>query len=221
MKPVDRLSKLETAVNALTLRERLMLFAGALIVAGGLWEALLAGPLEAREAQASSEVSATQQRLEQLDQSMELAAHGIGDGMSGQSERLETLRRSVAEAEETIRLFTSDLVGPAEMRHVLERLIAEQQGLTLIRASNLDVEPLIERDAADAGAPEEPMLYRHGLRLEVEGRYLDALAYLEAVEQLPWRLYWGNLSLVSREYPLNRIVIELYTLSLDEEWIGV
>jgi len=65
------------------------------------------------------------------------------------------------------------------------------------------------------------MLFRHGLRLELEGSYLDFLDYLDAVERLPWQLYWGTLSLNTQEYPRNEISIEIFTLSLDEDWIGV
>jgi MSHA biogenesis protein MshJ len=47
------------------------------------------------------------------------------------------------------------------------------------------------------------------------------LHYLEAVERLPWHLYWTRLDFSVDEYPSNDVVIELTTLSLDEEWIGV
>jgi MSHA biogenesis protein MshJ len=62
--------------------------------------------------------------------------------------------------------------------------------------------------------------YRHGLEIEVEGSYAACLEYLNAIESLPWRLYWQVLELDVIDYPLNRIRIEVGTLSLDEEWIG-
>ena len=217
----DRLRKLQVAVDALTLRERLMLFVGVLVVISGLWEALLARPLEAEEARVSQQLAAGAERLEQLDQAMALAAQGIGDGMGGHVARRQALLSQIAENEETVRVFTSDLVDPAQMRHVLEELIDRQQGLTLIRASNLEVVPLIESADAESGESDEPMLFRHGLRLELEGSYLDFLDYLDAVERLPWQLYWGTLSLNTQEYPRNEISIEIFTLSLDEDWIGV
>lgn len=220
MKPGDRIRKLQVAVDALTLRERLMLFIGVLVVAGGLWEALLARPLEAREAVLSGQITTAQQRLTQIDQAMTLAAQGIGDGMPAYLERLRILEQQVAETEETVRVFTTDLVTPMQMRSVLEELIERQQGLELVRASNLSVRPLVERDET-AGESDEPMLYRHGLRLELEGSYLDCLDYLAAVERLPWKLYWGSLSLSMEFYPDNAISIEIFTLSLDQEWIGV
>ena len=220
MKLGERLRKLQVSVDALTLRERLMLFVGVLVVAGGLWEALLAGPLEAREIVASGQIEAASNRLEQLDQAMILAAQGIGDGMPAHLERMRFLEQQVEATEETVRVFTSDLVNPTEMRSVLEELIDRQQGLRLVRASNFEVRPLIERDES-ADESDGPMLYRHGLQLELEGSYLDCLEYLDAVERLPWQLYWGALNLSAQDYPNNAITIEIFTLSLDQEWIGV
>lgn len=220
MKAADRIKKLQVSVDALTLRERLMLFVGVLVVAGGLWEALLARPLEAREVMLSGQISSAQDRLTAIDQAMTLAAQGIGDGMPAQLERIRLLEQQVQATEETVRVFTSDLVGPTQMRTVLEELIDRQQGLRLVRASNLDVRPLIEQDES-ASEPVDAMLYRHGLKLELEGSYLDCLEYLAAVERLPWQLYWGSLSLNTENYPTNSITIEIFTLSLDQEWIGV
>ena len=75
--------------------------------------------------------------------------------------------------------------------------------------------------AAAAAGDDRPMLYRHGLVLELEGSYLDCLAYLAEVERLPWHIFWGSLELETEQHPRNRITLELYTLSLEEEWIGV
>ncbi|HUF74421.1 MAG TPA: hypothetical protein VMR74_16175 [Gammaproteobacteria bacterium] len=221
MKTAERLGKLGASIDALSLRERLMLFVGALVVIGGLWEALLAGPLEARELAASRQIATARDRLTQLDQAMELAARGIGDGMPAHLERRRTLEAQIAASEQTVRVFTSDLVDPAQMRQVLEALIERQKGLTLVRAVNLEVRPLIERAEPDTTGSNEAMLYRHGLTLELEGSFLDCLEYLEAVERLPWKLYWGALRLEALDYPTNAIRVDIFTLSLDEEWIGV
>jgi len=219
----ERLIALMQSVDNLTLRERAFVFVAALAIIGGAWEAFLAGPLSAREAAARAQIEAARQRLTQLDSALELAAQGIGDGMSGHLTRVTDLRRQLETGEETIRVFTSDLIDPTRMRLVLEDLLKRQRGLTLIRAANLEVQPLIETDpATDGPVPEDaPMLYRHGFVLEVEGAYLDCLAYLADVEQLPWQLFWHNLRLDSSDHPRSRVVIELYTLSLEEEWIGV
>lgn len=219
----QKITSLMQAIDALTLRERFFVLAAALIVTIGAWEAFLAGPLQAREEVAIRKINATSLRLAQMDQTMALAAEGIGGGMSNNFNRLTALRRQVLEGEESVRVFTSDLIDPAQMRHVLEDLIGQQRGLELISASNLEVRPVIEPDPAEgeASSDSESMLFRHGFVIEVEGSYLDCLAYLEAVERMPWQLYWGRLNLRTLEHPLTRVTIELHTLSLEEDWIGV
>jgi MSHA biogenesis protein MshJ len=114
------------------------------------------------------------------------------------------------------------------MRSVLEQLLSRQAGLKLVSAVNraavpvvADEEPAPGETPAEKPTSDAPRLYRHSLVLELEGNYLDCLRYIESVERLPWHIYWSRLELETDEYPTNRIVLELTTLSLDEEWIGV
>ena len=86
----------------------------------------------------------------------------------------------------------------------------------------LEDETTPEESQGEATAPSDaPKLYRHSFVLTLRGNYLDCLRYLEDVERLPWHIYWSRLELSTDEYPVNDIVIEVATLSLDEEWIGV
>jgi MSHA biogenesis protein MshJ len=218
-----RLQKMQQSVDRLSLRERLFLLAVSLVVLGGLWEGLLAAPLEARERAATARITLLKTNLDRLNESISVTAGGMSEGMPHQLDRLGALRARVAEGDDAMRVYTSDLIDPKQMRVVLEELLRRQSGLTLLKATNLEVRPLFEEAApADGAAPvNAPKLYRHTLVLTLRGRYLDCLEYLEAVEQLPWHLYWARLEFTIDEYPLNTVVLELHTLSLEEEWIGV
>ena len=224
----ERIEKIRQSVDRLSLRERLFLFAAALFVVGGLWEAVLAAPLTAREQIANGKVTSLEERLRVLDASLMATAAGMSEGVPEQLERLRALRARVAASDEEMRIFTTDLVDPAEMRSVLEELLRRHAGLTLVSAVNRAAElVLVDEEPAPGEAPPEkpssdaPRLYRHSLVLELTGSYLDCLRYVESVERLPWHIYWSRLEVEADEYPMNRIVIELTTLSLDEEWIGV
>jgi MSHA biogenesis protein MshJ len=228
---MQRLTTLVQSVDRLSLRERLFLFAAGLFVVGGMWEAVLASPLAARERLATGKVSVLQERLIELDAALNAAATGLGEGFPDQLERLRALRESVRAREDELRIFTTDLVDPSEMRIVLEELLRRQTALTLLSAVNHPAQRVLadddestaaatpETQAADAS--DAPKLYRHSFVLTLRGNYLDCLRYLEDVERLPWHIYWSRLEVQTDEYPVNDIVIELETLSLDEEWIGV
>ncbi len=214
---------LET-IDALSLRERLFVFAAVLMVMGGVWEATLAGPLAARKDIARNQIAAAAERLAQLDETIVITASGMDGGLTNeQVDRVQALRQQVTAQDETVRVFTTDLIDPGQMRFVIEDLIQQHAGLELVRASNIPVESLIDDKADDAASRTAPgsELYRHGLAIELEGNYLSLLKYLNAIERLPWRIYWGRLDLKTLDYPTIQILIELHTLSLDAEWIGV
>jgi MSHA biogenesis protein MshJ len=98
------------------------------------------------------------------------------------------------------------------------------------------VTPLIQPAAQQAGAADAAATdaesqtaaesagggpYVHTVELVIDGQYLDILDYLRALEALPWRFNWKVLELATRRYPLNRVTIQLTTLSMDKDWIGV
>lgn len=222
MSPRERLAALLKHIDALTFRERLFVCAAMLMVLGAIWEGLLNGPLETRSIAAQDNIAAAAERLGQLDEAITIAAAGLGGTVDGRIEMIQSLREAVATREEELLVFTSDLVDPTQMRLVVEDLIKRQSGLELVRTHNIPATPLLEVAESDNGeVSDEPNLYLHGLVLELEGSYLELLAYLEAIEQLPWRIFFGQLNLETLEHPRLMISIELNTLSLEEEWLGV
>lgn len=222
MSPRERIDVVMESVDALSVRERIFVFAGMLMVVGAIWEGLLNAPLEARTVAAQNKISATAERLDQLDEAIAVAAAGLGGGVNDRVEMLQSLREAVASREEELRIFTSDLVDPVQMRLVVEDLIKGQSGLQLVRTQNIPATPLLEAsDDVPAEEAFEPNLYLHGILIELEGSYLELLAYLHSIEELPWRIFFGRLNLETIEHPRLKISIELNTLSLEEEWLGV
>jgi len=205
-------------IDELSIRERLLVLLAAAFLLVASWEALLAAPLQAREQQANTQVASLSQRLAALDEAMNVTAAGLDSSMPEKLQRLQALRGRLDQANNSFRIFTSDLVDPGQMRFVLEDLIARQGALRVRSIKSLEPDLLFPQDVTDT---EAPRLYRQGLTLELEGAYLDCLNYLQALELLPWRIYWAHIELEAQAYPLNRIAIEVHTLSLEKEWIGV
>jgi len=65
------------------------------------------------------------------------------------------------------------------------------------------------------------LLYRQGMELVLSGGYLDMLDYIAQVEQLPWKIYWEHLDLKVEEHPRVRLVVSVYTLSMDKDWLSI
>lgn len=190
-----------------------------MVLAGGIagivlaWYAMFAEPAINARQQVAAELSTTQARLADLQ--LRVAQQGQqADGDPRQ--RLEDLRRRTESVEGMIQNYAAELISPTEMARLLERVLERRPVLELRRLRNLGAQDMLPEDS-----PGQNRLYRHGLELDLEGPYLAVLAYLEDLEALPWRLYWQVLEIDADEYPNNRVRIEVATLSLHEEWIGV
>ena len=202
-------------IDALSVRERLLVLITALVLIAAIWHTLLMQPLEQRATETRAELAALEQRISAANQNLEDQILQLAGGGDEQRSRIASLRRRIDEINAALGDHAAELIDPAEMAQVLEGVLKEQSRLTLVRIRNTTPDSL----SADE-EPEAVTFYRHGLEIEVEGSYAACLEYLSAIEALPWRLYWQVLELDVIEYPRNRIRIEVGTLSLDEEWIG-
>ena len=62
---------------------------------------------------------------------------------------------------------------------------------------------------------------KHGLMIAFEGDYMSTLSFMQEIESLEWGFFWDSLEYEVIDYPTSRVVITLFTLSLDKNWIGV
>ena len=125
------------------------------------------------------------------------------------------------------------LVAPDKMTELLRDLLGRNPRLNLI-----SIKTLPPRTLTDNAKPEQTLkteakslaekplvkdlgLYKHGVEISVEGSYGDLVAYLNDLEKLPWRLYWGSVNLSAQTYPISRLTLTVYTLSLDKTWLSV
>ena len=205
---VDRL-------NELTMRERVLISGTVLALVTVIWHLFVLEPLTQDAANSRQRLAELQERLLTANDSLEEQVWRLtGDGAE-QRRQIDSLTRQLQQTEVALGDYNRELIEPGEMAKILEGMLEKQSSLALIHLRNLPPESLQVTDEEGA-----PVFYRHGLEIEVEGRYADCLDYLMAVESLPWRLYWQAVDIEVLDYPRNRIRIEVSTLSLNEEWIG-
>ncbi|NNF15768.1 MAG: hypothetical protein HKN70_03420 [Gammaproteobacteria bacterium] len=202
-------------IDSMSLRERVLVFASALFALTLVWfEFAMAPALDKGQATIKS-IESARERIQRVDATIRAQANALQlDISSPLSAQLDQARQRAREVDALISAREMEILDPATMAQVLEDMLANQRGLRLLRARNLDAERLLE---SDNDAP----LYRHTLRLELEGPYLAVLDYLEELEALPWRIYWQGIEIDAKDYPRNRVRIEISTLSFVEDWIGV
>ena len=214
-------------IDALTLRERLIMFCAAaavlIVVAYSLWinaEFAKSSRLAGEIAQRQGEMTALQ------DQMAKLARMRERDPDRANRERLAVVKAQLDDAQARIAGEERKFTAPDKMRAVLEELLAKNQRVRLVTLKTLPVASIAESRAGDAQAAgakpsaAERLIYRHGMELTISGAYLDVLGYLSALEKLPTQLYWSGLAMEGR-YPTVTMRVTVFTLSLDPAWLSV
>ena len=219
--------------NALTLRERVSVFAAAMVAIFALAYTQMLEPEWARQKRLSSAISQKQVEMRAFEaQVTKMVASRAQDPDRAERERLARLRTELGVLDSRITSEERKFTAPAQMRAVVAGLLARSRGVTLVEMKTLSAATSSTRPKpaaakpTDGKAPEKPaaaerLIYRHGLELTVTGSYLDLLAYARELEKLPTQLYWGTLELDAAAYPRVSMRLTVYTLSLDPTWLSV
>jgi MSHA biogenesis protein MshJ len=197
--------------NCLKMRERILIVVSALAAIVAMWDTLLIQPLELRRTGLTAEVDALQSSVATLSQAME-AGHAT-DPNARVLGQIKASERSLAAVNSELESTSAGLLPPQRMAQIIRDLLSQRHDINLVILRSKPVSSLSPRPADNTG------LYLHPFELIVEGRYLDILDYLRALEALHLRLYWRLLELDNEHYPLERVRLEVGTLSLDRAWL--
>ena len=225
MKLPAAIEKHAAKLDAMSVRER-VLVAGAVAVAiVMIWTIAIFDPISAKQRSLASEIDSIQSALNATSESLEAAAAIDPVGLALIRER--ELKERLDSINVELNLQSAGLIPPERMVEVIHDVLSKQRGVKLISLHNKPVTGLAQsskestNDATATAASLGSGPYMHPIELVIEGRYLDVMSYLRELETLPWHFYWKKLDLNSTDYPLNRVRIELGTLSMDKDWIGV
>jgi MSHA biogenesis protein MshJ len=228
------IKQLQQRWQALAPREQWLVYGVGLVLVGLLYMQLLADPWALRLDQQKSAYNSVEARSKQsTDALAKLAAALAADPNLSYNNALSLAAASHAQLLEQIDQHTRELVSPKQMRAVLTDLLHAQPGLQLVSLENfsetvqLPPTPVAEgtqpSPTAPAAAPvSEVLLYRHGMRLKLEGNYFDLLRYLQTIQNTAWKLNWESLHYQVGEagHGKAQISLQLYTLSRHAESLG-
>lgn len=224
-------------VDALTLRERAMIFAAVTVMLVTLVNLLLLDPVSAKQKKLSQEIELQQSKMREIQANIQVlvTAQGV-DPDAANKARLAQLKRQIEEMNARLESTQQSLVPPEKMATVLEDILRRDRQLQLVSLKTLPTSGLKELAAPVATAPAaqpqataiqpaakpvQNSIYRHGVEITVQGNYADLLRYLAQLEDLSWQMYWGKVNLAVGDYPTAKLSLTLYTLSLDKAWLSI
>lgn len=222
-------------IDGLSLRERAAILICSLMVIYFVWNSILMQPLRVSEKRYAQQLQQSRAEVQKLNLQIEnIVSTGKHDPNEENKARLRALKAELSSIEKQVHESTSALISPGQMALMLETVLVKIKGLQLQKVKGLGSQPVVrkqnddgtakpEADAVASDSSSDPVsnAYKHGLRIEFQGDYLSTLEYIRELENLEWGFFWESLDFRVNEYPNSSIGITVYTLSLDENWIGV
>lgn len=222
--------KISAKVDAMSMRERALIFATAVFLALSLVNTLLLEPLFVRQKALRTQVLQQQQMMSAVQlQITAVQQQNSPDSTSPQRIQINQLRQEIAEGDVYLKSSRERLVQPEKMAEHLRQLLNKNDRLQLLALQTLPVTPLLEQPGAKSAdqsrevqaVTQEKQVFKHGVQLTLRGNYLDLLPYLSALERLPQQMYWARAQMKVVEYPAAELTLILYTLSLDKTWLQI
>jgi MSHA biogenesis protein MshJ len=220
------LRQVSERVDALSMRERAMVFVAVLVALLFTANAFLFAPVRAQQRLLEHSIADKRTQAQALEKQMQLMLDSMTRDPDAENRaRLEALRAQISQMDEELGRLVAGFVSPREMAKFVEEALRKSRGLEFVKVENIPPRSLAEEggtSAADAGKtpPPDVGVYQHGLRIEMKGSYPEIVAYLRALEALPWKVFWGEVSLETETYPVSRVTVVIYTLSRSRGWIG-
>ena len=209
-------------IDAMALRERVIVFSAMALVLLFLFWKLFSDPLSERQRDVARQLAQKQVDTRVLQDEVQklLGQHDPDTKLRAQ---VDELRKKVAEADARLASKQSELLPPDRVPALLEEMLSRERGLQLVALKSLPAAPLFEEKTAKAAGGKAPLLqvFRHGVEITVRGNYFDMLKYLSELEQLPLRMFWRDVEISGDEYPVITMKLSVYTLSLDRTWVVV
>jgi len=208
-------------LDAMSLRERVLIFLAVAVVIVAIADSALFEPILRRQKANSQSIQQQEDEIRTMRTQVQAYAQArTGDSANAKRQRLEKRRVELAALDRELAAGQSELVPPERMAKMLSEIVKRNPDVELISLRSLAATGLTQSLAPIPGsAPSGLALYRHGIEIAVSGSYLKMLNYVGQLERLPAKIVWGNMELQAGAYPVVTLKITLYTFSPEKTWL--
>lgn len=204
-------------IDALSFRERILVFVAA---AGVAFSLMFIGLIEPALKQQEISVQTTAALQQEVSGLRERLAASEQSGKADKDLELQRLREAATQIEQTIKQRESGLIPPEQMFAVMKSMLAAQPGLTLLSVDTSPAQPAVPPpdDPQKPAAAPEKTFYKHGMTLRVSGGYAGLTDYLARLERMPWTVQWESVQIDASRHPNLVLTFKLNTLSRETTW---
>jgi len=204
-------------IDAMSLRERVTVFIGAVVVLVAIADYGLLEPILRRQRVSAQDNERQLDEIRAMQAQLQAYAQAqLSDGANSKRQRLEKRRAELAELDRALGGGGGELVTPDRMTRMLAEILKRNPEVELVNLRSLP--PIGLTQVPAAGSAGSAALYRHGIEVTLSGTYFGMLSYVSDLERNPAKILWGGLDLQAA-YPNVTLKVTLYTLSPEKTWL--
>ena len=132
-------------------------------------------------------------------------------------QELDNAKKALLKVDETLLSMNEGFVAADRMPELLMTLLNEENNVRLV---NFKVEPSQTIRFGDK-EPQSASLYRHNMRLIIEGSYFDLRSYLARLQAAPEKVIVTDFAYNVDEYPSASLTLGLATVSNNATFISL
>lgn len=227
------IKKIVSAIESKKTGEKAILLGVLLLAIGYSWLLLVSDRIDESQAEINRRISVlSAQFVEETNRYSNIERNYRSDPNAFARNKRQELQQETIEVDERLRRLYGQLVQPRQMAQVLTTILQRETTLKLVGLENMPsailtsaasgtVAPLVGGGEEGVDSSNGINVYRHGLRMTFEGDYLETIRYLRSLEGLETSFFWQSVNYEVVSWPISRISLDIFTLSTQEEWIGV
>jgi len=238
--------QLDEKFSALQMREKILIAVSLIAVIYLAWDAMFASPTAKQTQALSVRFDNANRELQLLSAQEKVLVKALStDPNAAKRRELMRLEKQLDAANKNLLDMSVGLLSADKLTQVLHDMLKESSRLQLKGMATLppvklrlsgaveDDEPPSKKaaraaqkkpaaEADDVRLHEEEIVgvYKHSVKVSLEGRYFAVIDYLKSLEQLPWRFYWEFIDYEVDRYPQASVSLEVYTLSTEKGVLG-
>lgn len=192
-------------INALSLRERVLLFLSVMAACMALVDVLWLEPALAAHKQLTQRFEKQSAELQRLREALRSVSKPVDTNKTVRAEMAD-VKSHLDAVNQTIKDAVPTATGVTPLTQALVQLLRRYEGLTLVRTSAVAPEVAAAKaaQAAGAGVAASTMavgLTRQGVELTVSGPYPELTRYVQTLETALPNVRWGVMKLKSDKLP--------------------
>ena len=203
--------------DAMSLRERVLIFLAAASVLVMIADSALFEPFLSRQKANSQKIQQQQDEIRAMQVQLQAYAQsGLSTTAVAKRQRVEKRKEDLVALDREIATKQGELVTPERMAQMLADILRRNPDMELV-----GMRTLAATDFSQSGSAGGLGMYRHGVEITVAGTYINLLNYVAQLERMPVRLFWGGMDLQVGAYPRCTMKLTVYTLSTEKTWLVI